>query len=157
MKCGTMALMVLMGLFVVDSALARERSATVTGSGGRSGTRSVEAGMTENGYNRTVTNQGPYRSGGHSTTYTSNGNGSVSGTTTVQGPGGGSTSYSSSTQSHTAANGGRGHSTTVTGPGGNTANRDVEAGMTEEGYQRNVTATGPAGRSGSRTSTFKRQ
>ncbi len=50
----------------------------------------------------------------------------------------------------------RGRNTSATGPGGQTVNRDVNAGMTSEGYQRNVTTTGPGGGGASRGSTTTR-
>lgn len=154
---GAISFLAVVGLQTTDWASARERNVSITGAGDRTASRNVQAGVTEEGYNRTVTNQGPIRSGSHSTSLQATGEGTVSGTTTVQSPTGTSSSYSSTTQGGATGTTGQQRTTTVTGAGGGTASRDVEAGMTEDGYQRNISATGPAGRSSGRTTTVKRQ
>ncbi len=132
------ALMMVAVFGAFNTVQARGRTVSVTGARGRTCTRSVQRGFTSAGYQRSVTSTGP---AGYSTSHGS--------TATITGNG----IADINTQVYPSYAGSAGRTTTVTGPGGNTASRAVQRGFNSEGYQRSVTTTGPAGRSGTRTST----
>ncbi len=145
-----MAIILAIALMPSYQAIAGGRKFMFTGPGGKSGSRSVEHGMTSNGYQRNVTATSPAGqsvSHGSTTTYDS----TQGITTNVTGPGGNNTIIN--TQGTRGSHGSGTRNTTVTGASGNTATRSVDHGMTSEGYNRTTTSTGIKGRSFSHSTT----